>query len=1281
MVIETAASSADPEIAIIDAISGVYIVRVVPFAVAGSTFTGTIEFVPKPDSPDPVPPGPGTPRYHNFPATGTLGNSAGEPTLGPGPAIAGQPGGRTMFIAGLETLRTTWNDCSSPASGPGFPGTPEANLPLWEDKSYATTSVVTLDPILHTDFATGRTFVSQLGPRTSFLAFTDNDGGEDADTSNDYTPSQGSGINSSVDHQNLGVGPYNPNSNPPPPPHPLYPNALYYASQDAAIAQMARSDNGGLTFGPAVPMYNLTQCGGLHGHVKVTPANAVTTANGHAGTVYLPNKGCGTNQGVVVSEDNGVTFVIRTVPGSSPGDTDPSIGIDGAGTIYFAYADGDGHARVAVSSDKGSTWSTPIDVGAPFGIQNTVFPGAVGGDAGRATVMYLATDTPGPYEAIGVFEGIWHIYASHTFDGGATWTTVRVSPDNDPVQRGSMCTSGTTCGADRNLLDFNDVEIDHEGRVIIAYADGCLGCTSPTGADSRAAKATIARQSGGKRMIAAFDPNPAEPAVPSAPRVDLVGEVSGEHIRIDWSEPHSGGLPLTGYNVYRRTEPGAYGAPLATVTQGCPTCKTDYNDTTALPGTTYFYKVTALNSMGESTNCGEFPIGEIIGADDPCLTPGVTILEDQAGDIVVPIGQTSNPGWDLRKLSIAEPYGFAPDKLVFTIKVEDLTVLPANTRWPVQFRLPGDPPALGRWVDMRSDPSQPSGVGFKYGTFTVNTTTGAYGAPNTVLGDADAGSAYDADGTITIVAARDKVGSPAVGGTLVGFLIRVRVGTDAGSVTPDNMDDSLAPLGSYTIVGNNPFCRPNNPPIAELTANPTSGIAPLVVSFDASGSSDPDTEPPPDTIASYTFNFGDGSAEVTQANPNIQYAYSFEGNYRATVRVVDSRGMQSLNEAEGHHSVAAGHHPTPTRHRRRDSYTTGTPPPPTLRHGRRRRQSYTTGTPPPPTLPNRNAAAADSTNRHTAAPTATPTGTPPADSYTTAHAPHRRRHPVRHRRQRPLRQRKFYNISTRVRVGTGDEVGIGGFIVPGKISKRVILRAMGPSIGVPGNLANPRLELFDQSGVMIDANDDWRTFNEEEIKASQLAPPSNLESAIIRRLDPGSYTAIIRGAEDTGGIGLVEVYDLEGETISELANISTRGKVSVNDDALIGGIILRGGNSQNVLVRGIGPSIGATVPNALPDPRLELRDQNGALLQANDNWRSDQEEEIQATGIPPSDDLEEQSSTVGTGTIYCDRARAGQQRACAGEAYRLVIYRRFKLIGRDRSIFDFGRLVAAAPSW
>ena len=474
--IKNAASSSDPEIMTVNANPGLYTIRIVPFAVAGSSTSTEVKLVPKPTNPPPPPPGPGTPRYHNFAATGTLGNSAGEPSLGVGLAAPAYPDGRTMYIAGLQTLRTTWNDCSSPASAPAFPATPAANNPLWEDVSAINTSVVSLDPILFTDFQTGRTFASQLGTKCSNMSFSDNDGGVDGTAPGDWTPSQGCGINSGVDHQTVGGGPFRPGL---PDGTGLYPNAVYYASQDVAVAQAAISRDGGLSFGPAVPMYNLTQCGGLHGHIKVAPD----------GTVYMPNKGCGGTQGVVVSQDEGVTWTVRPVPGSSPGDTDPAIGIDADGKIYFAFANGNGHAMVAVSNNKGATWSTPVDVGAPFSIQNTVFPAAVGGSStggntGRASVMYLATDTPGNYEAIGVFTGVWHIYAAHTFDGGLTWTTVQVTPENDPVQRGSICTSGTTCGADRNLLDFNDMGIDHQGRVLIAYADGCMAVLSH-GADSR----------------------------------------------------------------------------------------------------------------------------------------------------------------------------------------------------------------------------------------------------------------------------------------------------------------------------------------------------------------------------------------------------------------------------------------------------------------------------------------------------------------------------------------------------------------------------------------------------------------------------------------------------------------------------------------------------------------------------------------------------------------------------------------------------------------------------
>ena len=883
--IRDSASSSNPEVIVVDAVSGNYTVRIVPFAVAGGTTMTRIELRAKPANPPPAPPSPGTPRFHNFAAPPNLGNSAGEPTLATGLARPGQPGGRTMYIASLETLRVTWNDCSSPASAPGFPAAPGMTRPLWENKSAPQTSVTTLDPILFGDMATGRIFVSQLGPKTSFLALTDDDG-------ETYLPSQGSPINPGVDHQTIGGGPYSPTLEPA---HPLYANASYYASQDLAIAQLGRSDDGGVTFGPAVPMYNLTQCGGLHGHVKVTPRSPLTEANGQLGTVYVPNKGCGGQQAVVVSENNGVTFAIRPIPGSVSGPSDPSVGIDKAGKIYVAMADGTGRAKVSVSSDKGVTWQTaaPIDVGDAFSIRNSVFPTAVGGDAGRATVMFLATDMPGNYQQTGVFTGVWHIYAASTFDGGNTWTTVRVTPENDPVQRGSICTGGTTCGGDRNLLDFNDMEIDQEGRIIMAYADGCVGCTSPTGADSRSDKATIARQSGGRRMLAAFDPQGDTAIVPAAPLVTTVARSNPSTVHVEWATPDNGGAAITGYNVFRKTGAGGTYARLG----GTPTtgaARTSYDDATATDTSAeYFYKVTALNSVGEGTNCGDFIVGALVPPPSPCMVPGISILTDQAGDIITPVGQSANPGWDLRSLSIAEPFGFVPDKLVFTLKVENLLAVPPNTRWPIQFVVNGN----GYFVDMSTfatDGGTSATPVFKYGTFNpTGGTGGIYGAPSTRLGNADAESTFSPDGTIRIVVSRNKIGNPAVGADLTGFLVRVRFGSDAASVTPDNMPQDLNPAGSYRVVGN-ASCAPNALPIAALAASPLTGIAPVTVNFDATMSSDPDTG---DSVASYTFNFGDGSPEVTQATPTISHVYRDSGNFRATLRVTDSRGATSTNAA------------------------------------------------------------------------------------------------------------------------------------------------------------------------------------------------------------------------------------------------------------------------------------------------------------------------------------------------------------------------------------------------
>lgn len=221
------------------------------------------------------------------------------------------------------------------------------------------------------------------------------------------------------------------------------------------------------------------------------------------------------------------------------------------------------------------------------------------------------------------------------------------------------------------------------------------------------------------------------------------------------------------------------------------------------------------------------------------------------------------------------------------------------------------------------------------------------------------------------------------------------------------------------------------------------------------------------------------------------------------------------------------------------------------------------------------------------------------------------------------------NISTRLRVETGDNALIGGFIVTGTQPKRVIVRAIGPSLSLAGKLANPTLELRDGAGTLIRSNDDWRVGGQEaDIIATTIPPSSDLESAIVATLpaNGAGYTAIVRGANDGTGIGVVEAYDLDRSVDSKLANISTRGLVSTGDNVLIAGTIVLGQTSQKVIVRAIGPSL--SIAGKLADPTLELRDANGALVRSNDNWRSDQEVELIASTIPPASDLEPAIATT-----------------------------------------------------
>jgi hypothetical protein len=220
------------------------------------------------------------------------------------------------------------------------------------------------------------------------------------------------------------------------------------------------------------------------------------------------------------------------------------------------------------------------------------------------------------------------------------------------------------------------------------------------------------------------------------------------------------------------------------------------------------------------------------------------------------------------------------------------------------------------------------------------------------------------------------------------------------------------------------------------------------------------------------------------------------------------------------------------------------------------------------------------------------------------------------------------NLSTRVNVGEGDNAVIAGFITSGGPTKRIMIRALGSSLessGITDALADPVLELYDGDGVLIASNDNWQdNANEQEIIDTGLAPELDNESVILLQVpsdDAGvAYTAVLKGANETTGVGLLEVYDLDLGIGPNIQNISTRGRVDVGQDVLIGGTIVLGSNPQDVIVRALGPSL--PLGGTLADPTLELYDENGVLLRSNDNWRSDQPDEIAATMLAPVNDSE-----------------------------------------------------------
>jgi hypothetical protein len=476
---------------------------------------------------------------------------------------------------------------------------------------------------------------------------------------------------------------------------------------------------------------------------------------------------------------------------------------------------------------------------------------------------------------------------------------------------------------------------------------------------------------------------------------------------------------------------------------------------------------------------------------------------------------------DLLSLKLFQP--LAPDgnvKITFRINTDPgVSPQPAGSSWYVSMKMPD---GKVRGVRMTWEGPTPAFQSYIAEPNSGGTTDGRFVDPASIK-PAEPESIYNpAQGTIDIVVKASDLGlNP--GDVIGGFnaaVSQTEPGIGVLTTTYDQMPDSLVHSDSFNFAGN-AACLLNQAPTAKLSATPDQGNPPLTVAFDASASVDPDAG---DSIASYTFSFGDGSPDVTQSSPTISHTYKHGGGFFATLTVKDSQGTQSINVASVPIKVAA----------------------------------------------------------------------------------------------------QLLNLSSRLRVQPGDNALIGGLIIRGSEQKKVIFRGIGPSLNVPGKLEDPIIQVFNSNNVNIAGNDDWKT-DQQNVESTGLAPTNDRESAIVLNLDPGAYTVVMRGKNNTSGIGVVETYDIGLAAEARLANLSSRGFIETGDNILIGGFFAGPQTAAvtRMVFRAIGPSLsGFGVPQAMQDPTLELRNGNGDLVASNDDWQSSQQAEITATGLAPGDSRE-----------------------------------------------------------
>ena len=1151
-----------------------YTVMIIPNTPSGETVKVVIDLLPGTNGaltagfggPDPTTPG--VPRYMNFyaPAGSSAQPSSGEFNIGYNPAT-----GRIMTMNSGPIWRITPAELLKPAL-------PECCEGLWEDKSSGVTDTG-LDPILWTDQSAGRTFASNsTAGANAVYAYSDDDG-------DSWTPVGFSPPNGGADHETIGSGPY-PASVPLGNDAVNKGRAVYYCSQDVVgPASCQRSDNFGASYGPGVPAYNGqgtavpggTDCGGLHGHLHVAPD----------GTVWLPVSQCAGKQGGAFSTDAGNTWTEFKVPNgfSQKDGADPSIGIDSDGTIYFAYVRNEpvtasqppeGHAHVAVgkrNADNTITWLNDTDIGATHGIKNAAEIEAVGGSSGRAGVGFIGTDLTGDYEQLS-FPGQWYAFIATTYDQGKSWVTVNATP-NDPVQNHTGVWQQGGAQTDRNLLDFNEITVDKNGRVLFGYSDGCVtvGCIGGTAPNDFVAFQRVARQTGGRSLFASFDgsTDTTAPILAKAPCLSGVRDVTGS--QLTWKVPDNGGSDIVKYFIYRGTTAG--GEDLVTPIGQAAGNSTTYTDATADPTVKdYFYKVRAVTTIGGSPALGavsnEVDLKVTAVTTPPVATfscSGINVALDAAGDAHDPAPNAGLANTDQADITAISFSADAAKKTLTTkLTLKNLSSTPSAGTDSTIYWATWTGPDNKLYATRHVEPD-PAGTSYTYGQWDGSSGF-VSGTTHSTTGTVTPGP----NGTITVDVPLADVGNPTIPITDPNGIPAVRkpYAIDfAGEGFNGTGLFFTAPMDRAPDTGNGQswaVCLPANAaPTAILTATPDHGPGPLTVTLDGSHSTDPDAG---DTIASYTFDFGDGSNPVTQSSPTVTHTYDAAGEYPAKLRVTDSRGLLSTNTAITVVEVDAVLRNLSTRANVQtgDNVLIGglivvagaEPRKVVIRAiGPSLSKSGISGPLQDPTLELHDGTGAiiatndnwktDDQSGQSQQTAIEGTGVPPQDERESAIfkslTPGQYTAIVRGKGNTtglalveaydidPFAHSKLGNISTRALVGTGNNVVIGGFIVgpQNAAPATVVIRGMGPSLtgnGVPGALQDPTLELHDAQGNKLRVNDNWRDTQESDIQNSNLAPNDDRESAILTDIAPGNYTAILAGKDNTTGVGLVEIYDL-----------------------------------------------------------------------------------------------------------------------------------------------------------